>query len=75
MNGRFIEKYGEAWGKMDNDMKLMVIMSELYDLRESVEPFSKTCRTVDRHSWYWKVAIFILIVIVGTVIPKLIGLF
>lgn len=75
MNGKFIEKYGNAWAELDNDMKMMAIMSEIYDLRESVEPFKKTCKVVERHSIYWGVAIFVIIALAGATITKLIGLF
>ena len=36
MNGKFIEKYGEAWTNLDNDTRQMVLMSEIFDLREDV---------------------------------------
>ena len=75
MNGKFIEKYGEAWGEMNDDMKMMSIMSEIYDLKEAVEPMKKTCRVVEKHSTYWGISITFLILMAGACISKLVGLF
>ena len=34
MNGKFQEKYGSAWKDMDSDTRQMILMSEIFDLRE-----------------------------------------
>lgn len=68
MNGKFVEKYGEAWKEMDHDMKLMVIMSEIFDLRERIEPVSKYCKMVDNHSTYWKIMTPIGLIIIASLI-------
>lgn len=36
MNGKFAEKYGASWAELNSDMKMMAIMSEIFDLRENV---------------------------------------
>ena len=65
LNGKFIEKYGKSWMEMDNESRWMAVMSEIFDIREAVEPVKKTCKIVDRHSFYftalWIVLTLILI--------------
>ncbi len=75
MNGKFVEKYGAAWKDMDMDMKMMAIMSEIYDLREAIDPVRGICKVVDRHTLYWRVTIFFAVAVLGAVITKLIGVF
>lgn len=74
MNGKFEQKYGLTWKDMDTDSRMMAIMSELFDLRESIEPLSGSCKTVDRHSLYWRVFIWAVGIslagLVGWIIQK-----
>jgi len=55
MNGKFTEKYGQSWGEMNNDTKMMVIVSEIFDLREDFTPLKNTietyCKLVDKNKW------------------------
>ena len=78
LNGKFIEKYGKAWLKMDDGERQMAFMSEIFDLREAVEPLSKVCKVVDRHSFYftalWIVLTLILIPTFLMAIRSLLGL-
>jgi len=68
LNGKFIEKYGQRWAEMDDGEKQMALMSEMFDLRESVEPISEICKTVEKHRTYFK---WIGVAIVSIVIPLL----
>jgi len=54
LNGRFIEKYGQRWAEMDDGEKQMALMSEIFDLREAIEPVSDMCKTVEKHRTYFK---------------------
>ena len=54
LNGNFINKYGKSWDDMDEGQKQMALMSELFDLRESVEPVKDLCDKVSQHSTYLK---------------------
>ena len=54
LNGKFQEKYGLAWKDMDMDARMQAVMSEIFDLREAVDPVSATCKKVDRHETYFK---------------------
>ena len=60
MNGKFIEKYGQAWAELNDDMKMMSIMSEIFDLREEMREFKDTCETVRKHVLYWRIALFVV---------------
>ncbi len=68
LNGKFIEKYGKAWLTMDDGEKWMAVMSEVFDLREKMEPVAGTCEVVKRHTTYftalWIVLTMILIPII-----------
>lgn len=55
LNGKFQEKYGLTWKDMDNDARMQSIMSELFDLREAVDPFDKTCKKVEKHDIYFRI--------------------
>jgi len=65
MNGKFVEKYGQAWSQMEQDEKMMAIMSEIFDLNEHVKGYSATYKKVDKHDVYFKFigAILVLVVI------------
>ena len=54
MNGKFVEKYGNTWAELNPDMKMMAIMSEIFDLREDISPMKDACKTVDKHKTYFK---------------------
>ena len=71
LNGKFVEKYGLSWKDMDNDARLMAIMSEIFDLSESVEPVPSMCKIVEKHETWWKIAG----VIITAFAVALIGLF
>jgi hypothetical protein len=64
LNGKFVEKYGLAWKEMDDDARWQTMMSELFDLRESVDPVKTMCKTVDRHSIYFTVLWIVLTLII-----------
>jgi len=66
LNGRFIEKYGQRWAEMDDGQKQMALMSEIFDLREAIEPISEICKTVEKHKTYFK---WIGVAIVSIAIP------
>ncbi len=66
LNGKFQEKYGLAWKDMDMDARMQAIMSEIFDLRETVSPLDKTCRDVERHKIYFGI---LGIVITAILIP------
>ena len=74
LNGKFIEKYGLTWKDMDNDARWQAMMSELFDLRESVDPVKSVCKVVDRHSLYFTILWILLTLIVvpiGLILLKL----
>jgi hypothetical protein len=74
LNGKFIEKYGLTWKDMDNDARWQTMMSEIFDLRESVDPVKIVCKVVDRHSLYFTILWIILTLIVvpiGLILLKL----
>ena len=73
MNGKFVEKYGATWADLDNDNKMMVICSEIFDLREEMREFKDTCEIVKKHVLYWKIALFIVSPIWLATIAVLIG--
>lgn len=75
MNGKFMEKYGEAWGEMNQDMKMMAIMSEIYDLRESIGPIKPFCEKVRKHDFQLTIIKWIGGIIVSGIILSLIALF
>lgn len=66
LNGKFQEKYGLAWKDMDNDARMQSIMSELFDLRDAIGPFDKTCKEVEKHKVYFGI---LGIVVVAILIP------
>ena len=71
LNGKFESKYGLAWKDMDHDSRLMAIMSELFDLRDTVQPMSEMCKIVEKHKTYWTIAIFFA----SAISLSLVGLF
>ncbi len=75
MNGKFIEKYGAAWKDMDSDMKLMAIMSEIYDLREHIKDVPIYCKLVDVHSTYFKIIAPVGLIIIGALITVIVNAF
>jgi len=60
MNGKFEQKYGLAWKDMDHDARMLAIMSEIFDLREDMQPLRDLCKRVDRHEIYWKICVFVI---------------
>jgi len=68
LNGKFIEKYGKQWATMDDGEKQMAVMSEIFDLRESVEPVAAICKTIEKHKTYFR---WIGIALVAILIPLL----
>lgn len=79
LNGKFTEKYGKSWQSMDEGERQMALMSELFDLRESVEPVKGLCESVDKHRTYFKgiwimiasIGIPVLLMIISTIIDYL----
>ncbi len=69
LNGKFQEKYGLAWKDMDMDARMQAIMSELFDLRDAVDPVGDTCKKVARHEIYFKA----IGIVSGVVVTGLIG--
>lgn len=63
LNGKFEQKYGLSWKDMDNDARMQSIMSELFDLRDVVEPFSKTYKEVEKHKTYFRILGFVMVAI------------
>jgi len=82
LNGRFIEKYGQSWSQMDDREKQMALMSEIFDLREDMEPvkshLSSVCKTVENHKTYfrgiWVAISLIAIPVIGAIIKFIMGI-
>ena len=65
MNGKFVEKYGQTWSQMDQDEKMMAIMSEIFDLNEKIEIVPKNRRCIERHDIYFKfIGAFLVLVVI-----------
>ncbi len=71
LNGKFIAKYGMSFKDMDIDARWQALMSELFDLREDIEPVKDVCNTVDRHKLYFKALWVVLALIVVPLVLKL----
>lgn len=69
LNGKFVEKYGLNWKDMDNDARWQAMMSELFDLREGIEPVKSICKVVDRHTIYFT-ALWIVLTLI--IVPTLV---
>jgi hypothetical protein len=79
MNGKFVEKYGTAWKEMNTDMKLMAIMSELFDFNEEIKPivreWPETCKQVAKNKYDLSIAKWAGGVVVSAIIVALIAFF
>jgi len=75
MNGKFIEKYGTTWGEMNQDTKMMVLVSEIFDLREEIDPLRSFCDKVKKHEFHLNIIKYVGSVIASGLILGMIAIF